>query len=404
MTHNAIQADFPALRQDLNGQRLVYLDSAATTLKPQSVVDAVSGYYSLNGANIHRGKHWLSETASDAFEEARVAIADYLGASTREIVFTQNTTSGLNLVAAGLELSEGACILGCLDAHHSQILPWRRVGRLHLASLRPDGRLDIDSFCELLTRHRPQVVALTHCSNVTGVVHPIETLVAEIRTRTDAVIVLDAAQSLPHGPIDVTALDVDFIAFSPHKMLGPTGVGCLYGRRARLETLRPLMVGGGMVDLVGPDSQIERAVPHRFEAGTPSIASVIGCTPAIQYLRHHGEKVMTKNDHALTEALVSGAEQRPYLKLIGPADCVNRHPIATLCFPDGTSVGEISRLLSDSYGIMCRSGFLCAHPLLAELAGREALRASAYLYNDVSDVEAFYAAIDELADWMKFDS
>lgn len=391
--------DFPALQTDIDGQSIVYLDSAATALKPRAVIDALTDYYAHNGANIHRGKHRLSEDASDAFEASRVAIAGYIGVAANEVVFTRNTTHALNLVAAGLGLSADDEVVGCMDAHHSQILPWRRAGRLSVARVDAHGRLDREHFRELL-RTRPKVVALTHCSNVTGVMHPVAALVREVREACDAVIVLDAAQSLPHERIDAAALDVDFMAFSAHKMLGPTGLGCLYGRAARLAALRPMEVGGGMVDWVDADGSVERRIPHKFEAGTPAIASVIAMQAVIRYLRESDTPERHRRDREVCAALVEGALARPYLTLIGPHDIEARQPIATLRLKNGLPAGELARLLSDSYGIMCRSGHLCAQPLVTALAGGETLRASAYLYNDVDEVGRLYAALDELVNWM----
>lgn len=396
---NPYRKDFPAAARTIDGQRIVYLDNAATTLKPLSVIQAIVDYYTYNGANVHRGKHRLSDEASDAFEASRVALANYIGAAANEVVFTRNTTDAINMVANGLAPDADATIVGSFDSHHSQLLPWRRAGRLMLTRVDAHGRIDLDHFHDLL-RHRPKVVALTHCSNVTGVVHPVRELIREVHAACDAIVVLDAAQSLPHQRIDVAALDVDFMAFSPHKMLGPTGVGCLYGRSARLAALRPSVVGGGMVDWVDSDSSVERRIPHKLEAGTPAIGSVIGCAAAIRYLIESDTPERQRRERELCEALVRGALARPYLRLIGPHDTESRVAIATLKPPKGIQAGDLARLLSDSYGFMCRSGHLCAQPLVSALAGGETLRVSAYLYNDAAEIEAFYQALDELVRWI----
>lgn len=392
---NTRRGDFPALRREIDGQAISYLDNGATTLKPRQVIDAVTEYYESNGANIHRGKHRLSEEASDAYEASRTVIARYIGAAANEVVLVRNTSEALNLVAAGLGLDPDAYVVGCLDAHHSQLLPWRRVGRLELTRVDEHGRLDRDHFRALL-RGRPKVVALTHCSNVTGVVHPVEELIAEVRAACDAVIVLDAAQSMPHRRVNVRELDADFMAFSMHKMLGPTGVGCLYGRSALLAELRPLSVGGGMVDWVDLDGSVERRIPFRFETGTPDIASVIGSAAAIRYLEAVDGPELHRHAQDLCAALVGGAVARPGVRLIGPPDRTDRIALATLRLTDGVPAGEIARLLSDSYGYMVRSGHMCAQPLVTELAGGETLRVSAYLYNDVAEIEGFFEALDEL--------
>ncbi|KND37642.1 aminotransferase class V-fold PLP-dependent enzyme [Streptomyces anulatus] len=391
--------DFPALRRKIDGQTISYLDNGATTLKPRSVIDAVTEYYETNGANIHRGKHRLSEEASDAYEASRTVLARHIGAAANEVVLLRNTSEAINLVAGGLELPPDAYIVGCMDAHHSQILPWRRAGRLDLTRVDGYGRLDRDHFRELL-RGRPQVVALTHCSNVTGVIHPVEELIEEVRAACDAVIVLDAAQSLPHERVNVHKLDVDFMAFSMHKMLGPTGVGCLFGRSELLAKLRPQNVGGGMVDWVDLDGSVDRRTPFKFESGTPAIASVIGCAAAIRYLEGLDADAQHQHGQDLCAALVGGAIDRPGVSLIGPPDVKDRIPLATLRLADGVPAGEVARLLSDSHGYMVRSGHMCAQPLVTELAGGEVLRVSAYVYNDVSEIEGFYGALDELLSWM----
>ncbi|WP_328433268.1 aminotransferase class V-fold PLP-dependent enzyme [Streptomyces sp. NBC_00425] len=394
-----LRDDFPALRRKIDGQTISYLDNAATTLKPRPVIEAITEYYETNGANIHRGKHRLSEEASDAYEASRVAIAAHLGAAANEVVLTRNTTEALNLVAHGLGLEPDAYVVGCMDAHHSQTLPWRRAGRLALTRVDACGRLDRDHFRELL-RGRPKVVALTHCSNVTGVVHPVAELIAEIRSATDAVIVLDAAQSLPHERINVRDLDVDFLAFSMHKMLGPTGVGVLFGRSRLLAGLRPLSVGGGMVDWVDLDGSVDRRTPFKFEAGTPAIASAIGSGAAIRYLESLDAPALRRRERELAAALVGGALTRPGVRLIGPPDLTDRIALVSLRLEQGVPTGDVARMLSDSYGFMVRSGHMCSQPLVTDLAGGEILRVSAYLYNEVSEIEALYEALDELLTWI----
>ncbi|AGL16166.1 putative cysteine desulfurase [Actinoplanes sp. N902-109] len=387
--------DFPALGRVIDGQAISYLDNAATTLKPRAVIQAITEYYENNGANIHRGKHRLSEEASDAYEASRMVIARYIGAAANELVLLRNTTEALNVVANGLGLDPDDRVVGVLDAHHSQMLPWRRVGRLDLARVDAHGRLDRDHFRELL-RGKPKVVALTHCSNVTGVIHPVEELVAEVREACDATIVLDSAQFLPHERVNVRTLGVDFLAFSMHKMLGPTGVGCLFGRSEMLGRLRPSVVGGGMVDWVDLDGSVDRRTPYLFEAGTPAIAGIIGSAAAIRYLERLDPSERDQHAKELCAALVSGALDRPDIRLIGPPEEEDRLPVVSLRLGAGFATGETARILSDSYGYMVRSGHMCAQPLVTDLAGGEVLRVSAYLYTDVAEIEGFYRALDEL--------
>jgi cysteine desulfurase/selenocysteine lyase len=232
------------------------------------------------------------------------------------------------------------------------------------------------------------------------VIHPVQELVVEIRAACDAVIVLDAAQSMPHQRINVHELGVDFMAFSMHKMLGPTGVGCLYGRSELLAKLRPLSVGGGMVDWVDLDGSVDRRIPFKFETGTPAIASVIGCAAAIRYLEALDVRKFHQHSRELGAALVGGAIARPWLRLIGPPDMTDRIALATLRLAESVPTGEVARLLSDSHGIMVRSGHMCAQPLVTELAGGEILRVATYLYNDVAEIEGFYQALDELLSWI----
>lgn len=388
--------DFPTLSQTIDSHPIIYLDSAATTLKPQVVIDAVCNYYSTNGANIHRGKHRLSEEASSAYEDSRLMIADYVGAQSDELVFTENATHALNIVAHGLTLSSEDLILTGLDSHHSNILPWRQYGNLEFFLILKDGRVDLNHF-ESQLKKRPRVVSLTHCSNVSGVIHQIETMVKMIRSLTDAIIVLDASQSIPHQRINMKILDVDYIVFSGHKMLGPTGLGFLGGSRKNLENLKPLLYGGGTVDWVDEKSQIPRRAPYHLEAGTPSIASVIGMSAAIRYLLKLSNSDRKDHDQKLTQALIDGANSRDYLSLIGLQSTESRHGIGSFRFSKKVPVSELARLLSDSYGIMCRSGYLCAQPFVQYLVGNEVLRVSTYIYNEVSEIEATFSALDELS-------
>ncbi|MGO2440537.1 aminotransferase class V-fold PLP-dependent enzyme [Serratia proteamaculans] len=397
MSHSPVcKSDFPALQQKIDGNSIIYLDNAATTLKPRAVIKAVSDFYTFNGANIHRGKHRLSDEASNDYEHARLDISNYIGAQANELVFTGNTTHSLNIVAHGLQLSKQDIVLVNEDAHHSNILPWRQTADVRFIRTTAEGRLDLDHFRELLSL-KPSVVALTHCSNVTGAVHPVGLMVKLIRASSDAVIVLDAAQSLPHERIDFHQLDVDFAAFSAHKMYGPTGVGLLYGKYALLEKLKPLQYGGGTVDWVDAKKQINRRAPYHLEAGTPAIASVLGTGAAVRYLLQCDESLRSAHDRALSEAMLKSIAERPFLSLLGPHDTKDRHAIFSVKFDSSIPAGELTRLLSDSWGIMCRSGYLCAQPFVTEKAQGEVIRISACIYNELSEIETLFSAIDELA-------
>jgi cysteine desulfurase/selenocysteine lyase len=388
-------ADFPVLSRRIDGHPIVYLDNAATTLKPNTVIDGIANFYRENGANIHRGRHFLSEEASDLYESARSDVAQFLGAYPPEIVFVRNTTEALNLVASGSELEADDLVIAGLDSHHSQLLPWLRYARVKLIDVDSEGRVDLDHYRQLL-RKRPRIVALTHCSNVTGAIAPIETMAAMAKEESDATVVIDAAQSAPHARLKVSTPAIDFLAFSGHKMLGPTGVGCLFGRREALERLKPPLLGGGVVDWVETHAYELRKIPHRFEAGTPAIASAIGLTHALAYLDRLGSDPRAEHDNGLAAALVTGALDRDYLDLIGPATARDRHAIVSLRVRGVDDLGDIARSLSDGYGIMCRTGHMCAQPLVNAFGPGEVLRAAAYVYNSAAEVASFYDALDSL--------
>lgn len=393
--------DFPVLGRQIDGQKIIYLDSAATSLKPRSVIDAVSNYYSQSGVNIHRGKYYLSEEVSDSYERVRYSVAQYIGAFGNEIVFTKNTTEALNLVAFGLGLHPDDLVIGFLDSHHAQLLPWRRFAKVRLVNLDREGGIDFDHFHELL-QLKPKVVVLTHCSNVTGTVAPIGQMAIAAKEASDAIVVVDAAQSIPHPHlrIDVSKMEVDFVAFSAHKMLGPSGLGCLYGKSSMLNQLRPLMLGGGMVDWVDAESSQERKIPHRFEAGTPSIASTLGLGEALSYLLKFSEKDSLDHSQALTEAIIKGALERDYIKLLGTKKSKDRCAIGSLRIRGCDDLSDIARALSDSYGIMCRTGHMCAQPVVDDQMNGEVLRISAYIYNTTEEIDRFYEALDELVSFL----
>jgi cysteine desulfurase / selenocysteine lyase len=387
----AVSADFPLLERTIDGIPVTYLDSAATSLKPRAVIDAVVGYYTTVGANIHRGKHMLSEEASDEYERVRAETARTFGCQTHEIVFAANATHALNLLATGLDLQPDDLVLCQLDSHHSNLLPWAAAAEVRIVDADAEGRIDLESFTRLL-EEEPRVVSLTHCSNVTGVVTPIRDL-ARLAQAAGAVVVVDAAQSAPHRRLPLADLEADFVAFSGHKMLGPTGVGVLYVRGAQLERLRPAQLGGGTVDWVELDGHVLRKAPHRFEAGTPNVSGIYGFGAALRYLERTGWDLVERHDRLMAEALTQEASQRPYLRMLA-AGSEDRAGIAGLRIRGTKHLGEIARALSDSHGVMCRSGHMCAQPFVDRIAQGEVLRLSTYLYNSVEDVARAFAALD----------
>jgi cysteine desulfurase/selenocysteine lyase len=395
INHETCLKDFPILSRVIDDNRLIYLDSAATSLKPVQVVSEISRYYLDVSANIHRGKHYLSEEASVFYEEGRYKVAQFIGAAGNEVVFVRNTTEALNVVANGLDIGKDDTILVCTDSHHSGYLPWVDKANVVFVRISAQGVVDLDHYEELL-KLTPKVVSLTHCSNVSGLYAPIEKM-AQMAKNVGAIVVVDAAQSIPHRRLNVNRLNIDFLAFSSHKMLGPTGIGVLYGRQQYLENLTPTYLGGGMVDWVDTAGYRSRKIPHKFEAGTPHIAGVYGLVAAIKYLEKIGFERVEDHDLALGKLLLSEALKREYIEVIAPGnEATERCAIVSVKMKKQTNLGDIARMLSDSYGIMCRSGHMCAQPLVDHLANGEILRASGYLYNTKQDILAFFQALDEI--------
>lgn len=389
-----LRDDFPVLERVIDGRAINYLDSAATTLKPRAVIDAIVEYYTEVSANIHRGKHRLSEDASARYEAVRESIGAWLGVRSDEVVLTRNTTHGLNIIASGLGLGAHDTVVVGSEAHHASMLPWRATpARIALARHTEGGEPDLEHF-EALLRERPAVVVLTHCSNVTGIIAPVAAM-ARMAKQAGATVVLDAAQSVPHGLLDLAELDVDFAAFSGHKMLGPTGVGVMWGRIDRLSTLRPLELGGGVVDFVESSSHRLRRPPHCFEAGTPDVAGVYGLGAAVEYVDGLPAGFVRRQDDLLTEALLRQAQARPYVSVLGRLDAPR---VATLSIRIAgvTKLENVARALSDAHGVMCRSGHLCAQPLVDDLAAGQVLRLSAFVYNTTDEIEAAFEALDEV--------
>jgi len=387
--------DFPVLAREIEGRRLVYLDSAATTLKPRPVIDAVVRFYEHHTANIHRGDHTLSQEASEAYEASRDLVARFLGASAREVAFTANTTEGLNLVAEGLGLRAGDNVVASVVDHHSNLLPWMSRCAVRLLGERPDGRLDLDRLASLID-DRTRLVALSHASNVTGAIHPIAGAIALAHQRGVPVSV-DGAQSVPHLPVDVAQLGCDFLSFSAHKMLGPSGVGVLYVSEAMWDRLKPLKLGGGVVDHVREDGFSLKRVPHRFEAGTPNIEGVLGLGAAVRYLDRLGMEAVHEEGVAQSRKLRALTAALPGLRLLGPVDADDTLPIVTLA-PTAPAVdaARLGMILSDTYKIMARSGTHCAHPYYARAGVKGALRLSAYVYNSDEDLEIAAGALGEI--------
>ena len=399
-----IKADFPVLtRKVASGKDLVYLDSAATSQKPLAVIKAVDAFYSLHNANVHRGVHTLAEEATHAYEEAREKIARFLGVPGPQpescIVFTKNASEAVNLVAYswGLtNLREGDRIVVTLMEHHSNIVPWflvaeRTGARVEFVSITPDGYLDLDDFEKKLSLPT-KVFACTHASNVLGTVNPVEQLVPRAK-EAGALTVIDGAQAAPHMPVDISAIGCDFYVATGHKMLGPTGIGILYGRRDLLEEMPPFLGGGEMISDVTTEGARWAPVPHKFEAGTPPIAQVIGLGAAVDYLTNLGMERVRQHEiglvgaalEALSEAYGSG------ITLYGPSDPASRGAAVSFSFYD-IHPHDIATIL-DQEGVAVRAGHHCAKPLMYHLGVQATTRASFYIYNDESDVDALVKAL-----------
>lgn len=392
----ALRKDFPILSRSVRGdRRLVYLDSGATSQKPRQVLDAERWFYETRNAAVHRGAHQLAEEATDAYEGARSTLASFIGAQPDEVVFTRNATEAINLVSYAFTnstsgrfaLAPGDEILITEMEHHANLVPWQMVAQRTGATLRwfgvtDDGRLDLDP--ALLTE-RTKVVALTHQSNVLGTINPVAE-VARLAHEVGALVVVDACQSVPHMPVDVHDLGADFIAFSGHKMLGPTGVGCLWGRAELLAEMPPMLTGGSMIEQVFMDHSTFAAPPQRFEAGVPNIAQAVGLGAACDYLTGVGLEAIHEHEVHLTGLALQGLQELPGIRIIGPTDLADRGGAVSFV-ADGVHSHDLGQVLDDS-GVAVRVGHHCAWPLHRRYGIAATTRASFYLYNDEADVQA----------------
>lgn len=391
---DSIRSDFPLLERKIDGRKITYLDSAATTLKPKSVMDAVMRYYTDFTANIHRGRHRLSEEASDNYEEARYKVALLTNSASNEVIFVRNTTEALNLANHCIGLTKKDLVIGCLDTHHSQLLPWMRSANFASVRQLENMQPDLNHFEHLLAI-KPTVVALTHCSNVTGNYLPLDTM-AKMAHEAGALVVVDAAQSAAHRKLNFSESNIDFLALSAHKLLGPSGIGCLIGKADLLRDAEPMLVGGGVVDYVTTDGYQYRKIPHKFEAGTPAIEASYGFAAAVDYLESIGFDYIEEHERHLTKKFVEVINKKPNMECVGQMTVENRAPIFSLYVKGVKDLSDICRTLSDSYGVMCRNGHLCAQPLVNHYTEGQVLRMSAYLYNTVEEIEYALNALDDV--------
>ena len=407
-----VRNDFPILGQTVNGKPLVYLDSGATSQKPTTVLDAEQEFYEQRNAAVHRGAHSLAVDATDAFEAARATVARFVGVEEDELVWTANATAALNLLAYAFsnasvgdsDTGAGRFALGPGDEvlvtemeHHANLVPWQELCRRTGAALRyipvdDDGDLRLEEADRLITG-RTRILAFTHVSNVLGVINPVETLVAMAR-RTGALVVLDACQSAPHLPLGLKALDVDFAVFSGHKMLGPTGIGALYGRRELLNAMPPFLTGGSMITTVTMERAQYLPAPQRFEAGTQPVSQAVAFGSAVNYLQETGMERIHQWEAALGQRLVCGLASIDGIRILGPA--AGRARAGLVAFDvQGVHAHDVGQYLDDR-GIAVRVGHHCAQPLHRRLGLTASTRASTYLYTTADEVDIFLEAVGKV--------
>jgi cysteine desulfurase / selenocysteine lyase len=397
-----VRKDFPIFERTIrDGKKLVYLDSGATSQKPLSVIDAESNFYKFTNAAVHRGAHQLAEEATDAYEGARLKVANFLGAKEDQIVFTKSATESLNLIAYAMGNAEPGSRFALTSAnrivvtemeHHANLIPWQQLAARTGASLSwfevtPEGRLDLSKIDSVISEGT-KVVALTHQSNVLGTINPLDAIVKRAH-EVGAVVVLDACQSVPHMPIDVKQLGVDFITFSGHKAVGPTGVGVLWS--SLLNELPPFLFGGSMIETVTMTSATWAPAPRKFEAGVPNMAQAVGLGAAVDYLSNIGMDAIFEHEVELTGYLINGLLAIPELSIVGPNNTDSRG--GSVSFTVGQIHPHDLGQYLDSQGVAVRTGHHCAWPLTRKLGVPATTRASLYLYNDETDCDALFAAI-----------
>ena len=388
--------EFPILQQKVNNKPLIYLDNSATSQKPTIVINALKEYYEKNNANVHRGVHELSIRASDAYERAHQVVADFIGATFEEIIFTKGATESINLLAyaLGRNLKKGDEILLTEMEHHSNFVPWQQIAQekdvtIKLIPITKDFRLDMQKATPLLTK-KTKILAVTHCSNVLGTINPIKEL-AHLAHNKGAYIVVDAAQSVPHMQINVKDLDCDFLAFSGHKMFAPTGIGVLYGKKELLEKILPFEYGGGMIQEVTLKKTTWKELPWKFEAGTPNIEGAIGLAKAIEFINNLGRDAITTHNKILTIYALQELSKIKSITIIGPKETKDRAPVISFTV-DGIHPHDLGEILNQE-GIAIRGGNHCAMPLMTSLKLEGTNRASFHIYNTKDDIDKLIKAL-----------
>ena len=410
---NVIRRDFPILGRTVrNGKKLVYLDSAATSQKPLSVLDAERNFYLNHNAAAHRGAHLLAEEATDAFEGARAVVADFISAQSSEIVFTKSATESINVVSYGFSnhlpkndpfyINEQNNIVVTQLEHHANLLPWQQLAKrsgakLSWLGITKDAQIDISNI-ESVINEKTKIVAITHQSNVSGAITQLEPIVKRAR-EVGAILLLDACQSVPHMAVDVNKLDVDFLTYSGHKAVGPTGVGVLWGRSELLEKMEPMITGGSMIDHATIESATWAKAPKKFEAGVPNMAQAVGLGAALNYLTKIGMGKIHAHEEILVERALTGLQNISGVEIIGSKSSRNRGSAISFTI-EGVHPHDVGQVLDD-LGIAVRTGHHCAWPLMQELKLNATTRASFYLYNTPEEVDVFLDGINQVKKFFK---
>jgi cysteine desulfurase/selenocysteine lyase len=403
-----IRQDFPILMREVHGKPLVYLDSTASSQKPRTVIEAMTTYYQSYNANVHRGVYEISEEATAAMEQARLKVARFIHArQSKQIIFTRNATESINLVAyswGSTNLSAGDLIILTEMEHHSNLVPWQllaqRTGaRLAFIPVTDDGLLRLDIYQQLLTQ-QPKLVAFTHMSNVLGTINPAQEMIAQAHA-AGAIVLLDAAQSVPHLPVDVQALDVDFLCFSAHKMLGPTGIGVLYGKKALLESMPPFIGGGDMIRTVHLRESTWNDLPWKFEAGTPAIAEAVGFGIAIDYLNSLSMPWVQQHERDITAYALEQLQHIPGLTIYGPHNIEQRGGVISFTLQD-IHPHDLASILDQEVGVAIRAGHHCAQPLMERFNLAATARASFYIYTLPAEIDILVTGLHKAQQIFRF--
>lgn len=407
LSSNEYEEEFPVLKRKINGHRLVYLDNAATSLRPKQVMEAVTEYSLNHHANVHRSTHTLASEATEMFESSRQKIAKFINAQEEEVIFTKGTTESLNLVAYSLAISKivkpDEEILITTMEHHSNFVPWQQIGKIFNIKIKyfplRKGIFELDEYLKYINL-KTKIISITGISNVTGQVIPINMIVEKARKiRKDIIIIVDGAQYVPHISVNVKSLDIDFLAFSGHKMLGPTGIGILYGKKEYLERMSPFLYGGEMIDKVSMEDTTFTILPYKFEAGTPNVEGSIGLAKAVDFLQQIGMNNIAQHDNELTQYALEKMKKLDFLEIYGPKNNLQSSIISFNV--KGIHPHDVAHLLNEIAGVAIRSGHHCAQPMMTELGVRSTCRVSFYIYNQNEDIDILIEGLKKVWEWLK---